>query len=313
LEKTKNTEYIRILLEHEFFDKRTNLYLFIIKKCLEHMKDVGDELILITPRDFINATSAIQLNKQLWKEGTITHFFDLGDERVFQDATPNCAIWRFEKGNFLRKTTTNGGIKNFIFVNGQLVFTNVEYSIDFNSLFFVKVGGVSGDDAIFTHKKGNAEFVCSYTRSTGKTKRMFYNEKSELLYKYKNRLLKRGLKLFDDSNWWMWGRDFYHSLDSRIYVNCKTRIKNPFFINDCRNYDGAVLAVFIKNDIISKEEAQDLLNQVDWNELGFKIGDRYVFSQRSLENIKLPDHLFSKYKIVDKKMALTVDDFFDAF
>jgi adenine-specific DNA-methyltransferase len=36
--------------------------------------------------------------------GTITDFVELGDSRLFDGATPNCAIWRFELGNFSRRT-----------------------------------------------------------------------------------------------------------------------------------------------------------------------------------------------------------------
>jgi len=35
--------------------------------------------------------------------------------------------------------------------------------------------------------------------------------------------------------------------------------------------------------------AISLLNSVDWNELGFKVGGRLCFSQKSLENTQLPE------------------------
>ena len=36
------------------------------------------------------------------------------------------------------------------------------------------------------------------------------------------------------------------------------------------------------------------LNSVDWDDLGFKVGGRLVFSQKSLENTYLPD-FFCEY------------------
>ena len=78
-------------------DKRANLYLFFIDKCLRHLKP-GGELIFITPRDFLKATSAVKLNRLLAEAGSITDAIELGDARVFADAVPNCLIWRFEKG-----------------------------------------------------------------------------------------------------------------------------------------------------------------------------------------------------------------------
>ena len=86
----------------------------------------------------------------------------------------------------------------------------------------------------------------------------------------------------------MWGRDQYHSGAERIYVNSKTRVKDPFFTNDCKNYDGSVLAIFPKDNTCDISLAIDLLNKVDWEELGFVCDGRYMFSQRSLETTYLP-------------------------
>jgi adenine-specific DNA-methyltransferase len=272
------------------FDNRTNLYLFFIQKCFNHLSESG-EIIFITPRDFAKATSSITLNNLLWENGTITHFFDLGDKSIFKGYSPNCVIWRYEKNNFSRKTETNDGIREFNNIHGQLCFTKAKYTTEFKDLFAVKVGGVSGLDEIFVHKDGNKEFVCSYTKSNGTLKKMFYNIQNEYILGHKATLKTRRIKKFNEDNWWMWGRDYYKSDEPRVYVNCKTRVEQPFFIHPCRDYDGSVLAIFIKNGM-TEEEARDRLNQVDWQELGFKSGGRYMFSQKSLENTKLPEYIF---------------------
>ena len=213
--------------------------------------------------------------------------------------SPNCIIFRFEKGNFSRKTiyedVVNGIVneREFSCSNGQMYFLSNDYDVDFSDLFFVKVGGVSGADDIFSNDEyGNMDFVCSETCKTGKTKRMIYNEVNEYIISNEERLRKRHIMKITDDNWWIWGRDFYKSNSSRIYVNSKTRNKNPFFINDCKNYDGSVLAIFPKVEM-NIEEVCDMLNSVDWNELGFMCDGRYLFSQRSLENCKLP-YIFNK-------------------
>ncbi len=277
------------------FDRRTNLYLFFIEKCLRHLTDNG-ELIFITPRDFLKATSAKKLNEQIYKTGTITHWIELGDKKIFSDYSPNCAIWRFEKGNFSRQTsfTDEKGhqhIRQFTFIAGQLFFTNEQYSVPFSDVFFVKVGAVSGADEIFTHKKfGNKDFVCSTTIKDGKTRRMIFNVNHHYLTPFKEQLLSRRIKKFDESNWWMWGRSHYQSSEKRIYVNCKTRMRRPFFLHECNDYDGSVLAIFPKNQRISLQLLCDALNDVNWAELGFMCDGRYLFSQRSLENTLLPAH-----------------------
>lgn len=269
------------------YDKRTNLYMFFIRKCIEHLNE-GGELIFITPREFIKNTSSIPLNKFIYDNGTITDWIEYGDEMVFDKFSPNVVVWRFEKGNFDRDTKLkNGEIKKFNCLNGQLCFTNEIYDVNFSDLFFVKVGGVSGNDKIFKNENGNKDFVCSYTNKTGELKRMFYNIKHPILEDHKEELLSRKIKKFTENNWWLWGRNFYESNEKRIYVNCKTRDKKPFFTNDCKNFDGSVLGIFPKKDI-DLEKAITMLNSVDWDDLGFKIGGRFCFSQKSLENILLP-------------------------
>lgn len=270
------------------FDQRTNLYVYFINKCLDHLLPNG-EIIFITPREFFKATSAIKLNEKIWKLGTITDLFDLGDSRIFDGYNPNCVIWRFEKDNYQKKTRLNGEDRNFKYVNGQLLFLKDDYTLAFSDLFYVKVGAVSGMDDIFTHPDGNLDFVCSNTRSDGKLRKMLYNVQHDHLLEHKERLISRKIKKFNENNWWQWGRGYYFSDEERIYVNCKTRVRNPFFLNTCKNYDGSILAIFFKK-AMNINKTVTALNNVAWDELGFVCDGRYIFSQRSLQNTLLPQY-----------------------
>ena len=278
------------------FDERSNLYLFFIYKCILHLND-GGELIFITPRDFLKSTASAKLNEFLFRTGSITHFVELGDKKIFANAQPNCIIWRFVKGDFTRKTQC---LKEFSCINGQILFTNKAYTIPFNSLFFVKVGAVSGADSIFKSEKwGNVEFVGSQTCKSGKTKRMIYGEyarECQYLQGFKEKLLQRKIKNFNDSNWWQWGRNYYKSDLPRIYVNTKTRNKKPFFLHSCKAYDGSILAIFpkFKVDVKIPKIICEKLNSINWEELGFVCDGRFLFSQRSLENSML-DSSFLDY------------------
>jgi adenine-specific DNA-methyltransferase len=273
------------------YDNRTNLYIHFIRKCVEHLEENG-EMILITPREFIKATSAIKLNNFLYETGTITDWLEFGDDIVFKGYSPTVVVWRFEKNNFTRKTKTNEGIKDFKINDGQITFTNGENGIKFSDLFFVKVGAVSGMDEIFTSENGNQTFVCSFTKKTSELKRMFYNIKHPDLYEFKDKLMSRKMKKYNENNWWQWGRGLYESNSDRIYVNCKTRDPKPFFMNENKYYDGSVLAIFPKVEIDLKKAAE-YLNEVDWKELGFKVGGRLCFTQKSLENVYLPSNFNS--------------------
>ena len=109
-----------------FFDNRTNLYLFFIYKATLHLKNDG-ELIFITPRDFTKATSAKNLNEYLHKTGTITHFQDYGDTKLFHNATPNCAVWRFQKGKTSPRMADG---RTFLCHEGQLTFSPQKIHLD---------------------------------------------------------------------------------------------------------------------------------------------------------------------------------------
>jgi adenine-specific DNA-methyltransferase len=295
-------------LDAQHFDGRTNLYLFFIEKCLRHLAP-GGELIFITPRDFLKATSAVRLNRLLFDQGSITDAIELGDARVFDDAVPNCLIWRFEKGRpdrSLRYAQIGAGdrvaealadppwqARSLAECAGHLMFVRGDYPLRLSDIAFVKVGAVSGADAIYADDEhGNRDFVCASTVRTGLTRRMVWCEPDapppEVLLPHRGRLISRRIRSFDESNWWQWGRGYYQSERPRVYVNGKTRAEAPFFVHSCVHYDGAVLAIFPHNQEIDVAEFAMELNAVDWAELGFVCDGRHLFTQRSLENAPLP-------------------------
>ncbi|MCK9387457.1 MAG: class I SAM-dependent methyltransferase [Sulfuritalea sp.] len=279
-------------LRSRLLDGHANLCLHFIEKCVRHLAP-GGELILITPRDFLKATGAGRLNTWLFDQGTITDFEELGDAKVFAGAAPNCAIWRFEKGNASHRLKDG---RRMALSGGQLMFTRGIYSLPLASVFAVKVGAVSGADDIFRNQEfANTEFVWSKTAQTGATKRMIYLDREgplPYLEQFKQRLLARRVTRFDESNWWKWGRRHYVSDAPRIYVNGRTRNATPFFLHPCNDYDGAVLALFpyrTKLKAADMKRLTAMLNDVDWHELGFVCDGRFLFSQRSLEQALLPE------------------------
>ena len=297
----------RELTRGSTLDGRANLYLFFIEKCLHHLEP-GGEIIFITPRDLLKATSAIPLNRKLYSEGSLTDFIDMGDARLFGDATPNCAIWRFERGNFSRQTRFSSlsladgaaGLQRLAWENrrfmergGHLLLTRHAYPLHLSDIAFVKVGAVSGADEVYTsYSPGTRDFVCSSTVADGRTRRMIWCEPDdpapEALLPHKERLMSRRIRAFDETNWWQWGRGYYQSDRPRVYVNAKTRRPQPFFVHDCTHYDGAVLAIFPHDPAVNAEALAKALNAVDWNDLGFVCDGRFLFTQRSLEQAPLP-------------------------
>ena len=288
-----------VQLASSLLDGHANLYLHFIEKCVRQLAPLG-ELIFITPRDFLKATGAGRLNTWLYDQGTITDFEDLGDAKIFTGAQPNCAIWRFVRGDFSHRLRDG---RRMALSGGQLMFTRGIYSLPLASVFAVKVGAVSGADEIFSEQEhANVEFVCSKTAQTGQTRRMIYLDREgpiPWLEQHKDRLLARRVTRFDEANWWKWGRRHHVSEAPRLYVNGKTRNARPFFLHACNDYDGAVLALFPhRADLKPAQMARltDMLNEVDWAELGFVCDGRFLFSQRSLEQALLPEG-FSEFAV----------------
>lgn len=281
-------------LDMRHFDGRSNLFLFFIEKCVRHL-DTGGELIFIVPREFIKLTAARKLNQWLFEHGTITHWIETGDTRIFAGAVPNCAIFRFERGNFTRRTLlrtldeTAWSERIFVHMDGQLAFAPEAMRIPLSDLFDVKVGAVSGADRIFEHPDGNVEFVHSKTIDSGATRRMLYNVPHADLGAHKQALLARRIKHFDEHNWWSWGRNFPQSTAPRIYVNARTRREAPFFLHPSPAFDGSILALFPHDPGMDLTRAVALLNTaVPWEALGFRVDGRYLFAQRSLQTLLLP-------------------------
>jgi len=271
----------RELLPMTWFDRRSNLYLFFIAKSMLHLEK-GGELIFITPRNFLKSTNAKRLNEELYAQGCITHFADLGDRRIFNGFTPNCAIWRWERDRANRETAMGN---RFCYRDGQIWFGAHPRGGSLGDFFDVRVGAVSGADSIFANARhANVKMVCSRTRTDGYERKMIYNKPCGYLEGFKSVLLGRRVRKFDESNWWQWGRAYCKRGGPRIYVNCKTRMAKPFFVSETESYDGAMLALFPKRGDMRLGKAADALNKLDWQSLGFVCGGRLLFTQKSLQN-----------------------------
>tara|TARA_R110000824_G_scaffold52075_1_gene144790 strand:- start:4024 stop:5259 length:1236 start_codon:yes stop_codon:yes gene_type:complete len=296
------------LLSYSSWSGKTNLFVLFIEKCLLHLKP-GGELIFIVPSIFLKATSCRKLNLKLFAQGTITDMVLFGDVTPFgADAAPEheTCIFRYEKDNFERLTKmysldakkTNIKFdfskKYFVDDSGMSFFfkkeTAVNELIKIGDYFEVKVGAVSGlDEFYIDEKRGNKDYVFSKTRITNNTRRMIEEHSpSPWLIQNKEKLIKRKIKnQWTEQDWWKWGRPQPKMKGRRFYVNAKTRIENPFFYNECKNYDGSVLAIFPKDDKMNLKNVIEVFNNIDWVTLSVKVGNRFIFKQKVIKNCYL--------------------------
>jgi len=295
-------ESTRALVPVDRFDKRTNLYVFFIDRCLDLLRD-GGELVFINPRDFLKATHAGVLNKRLVAEGSFTYMEDLGDEPIFPGFAPNCVIMRWQKG---KKYGTLPDGRVAVLEGSTITFKTPggSYGPRLGDLFSVRVGGVSGMDEVFKANPGDPNaypFACSKTRDTGEPRWMTWGDSlgsaPEALLDSKDRLLTRRARAFGEQNWWHWIRKPPPFLkDGAVLVNSKTRRENPFYAYKGAWVDGAVLALYptSKASHLPIEEWARRLNKVDWEAIGFRSGGRFLFSQRALQECTLPQGFADK-------------------
>jgi adenine-specific DNA-methyltransferase len=254
--------------------EKGNLYLHFIEKSFHHLTDNG-EIIFITPKDFLSSKATEKLMTMMVASGSFTHFYDHTGQPIFTNASPdNVCVWRYQKGVFQDTIETNEGTKNVIINNGRILITSQRLTIPFSDLFYVKVGAVPGQGDKFIG--GTTPFVFSKTRQTGNVRMMDYRPDEWI----------RPITSNDNKK-------------DRIYVNCKTRVDNPFFTHDCKNWDGSVLAIFPKVKIEISRCVQ-LFNEIDWNELGFVWGGKFSFTQSGLSHLLLPEsfnNLLSLYEM----------------
>ena len=272
----------RILLTKEL-PFSANLYVHFMYKCVNELKD-GGELIFIVPRDFIKATSAIKLNEKMINEGSFTYWRETGDAIIFEGAAPNTVIFRWQKG---LKTNPLG----FILNNGAIEYNASTPGKRISDIFKVMVGGASGKNEVFIAKDGNLDIITSRTFATGELGKCHYYtsaEEAAPIVQYKEQLLARKIKKFSESNWFEWGRKIRPTTKTSIFVNCKTREMQPFFKSDCQYYDGSVLVLEPIADDIDIDRYVEILNNINWEALGFKVGGRLMFGQRTLSNVVLP-------------------------
>jgi adenine-specific DNA-methyltransferase len=188
--------------------------------------------------------------------------------------------------------------RRFTEVDGQLMFLRDDHRVRFADVFAVKVGAVSGADHIFTHPKGNMEFVCSKTVDTGETRRMLYGIKHPHLDKHKAELLARRVKHFDESNWWQWGRAFpiseaahlrqWPDAQGRSPSSCTTATASTARSWRCSRRTRASA----RRDLI---ECTMMLNkEVDWQQLGFVCDGRFLSPSAACRPACCPEK-FSRY------------------
>jgi len=288
------TKFKTIIGNPPFVKQKTgNLYIKFIELCYNNLDNDG-ELIFIVPSDFIKLTSASSLINKMTENGSFTDFLFPHDENLFEGASIDVLVFRYEKGLSNKKTIVNGK-EVFCNVNkGIITFSDYEVSgKPIDSIFNVYVGLVSGKDEIYRVSFGNTDILCDKDKvekyiftDTFPTKN---TQIDTHLQEHKTELLDRKIKKFSESNWFEWGAPRNISSIQKywgkkcIYIRNMTRNKEVAFIGKVQYFGGSLLCLVPKEDI-TDSEIQKIVKHInsttfqnDYMYAGrFKIGHKQI-------------------------------------
>ena len=276
--------------------KKGNLYLDFIEKCYNLLEKKG-ELIFIVPSMFLKMTSSSKLIKRMLKEGTFTHIYHPNNEKLFKYASVDVIVFRYCKDNSLLNKT--------IYNNKTLVLNNTDGIITFNEeneikkekisdYFKIYVGMVSGREEVFKNNKfGNIEIL---NKENIIDKYILINkfptENKELnryLLENKEKLIKRKIRKFGESNWFEWGglRNIVKvkkNLGKKcIYISNISRKDKIAFIGEVKYFGGGLLMLIPLENKINLKKICDYLNS-DKFKNHYKYSGRFKVGQRQLCN-----------------------------
>ena len=234
--------------------KKGNLYIDFIEKCYE-LLDLDGELIFIVPSDFLKLTCASKLLNVMMTQGTFTHIFHPHNENMFENASIDVIVFRYCKNNLLDKRVLYNDKKLYITNSNGLITFNIEEnsnSVLFKDYFDIYVGLVSGKEEVYKNEElGNLEVLTGHN----KLDKYIYiqnfpceNEKiNEHLLHYKNELIIRGIRKFNEKNWFEWGAPRnIGAINSNlgkdcIYIYNLTRKQDVAFLGKVNYFGGGLL------------------------------------------------------------------------
>ncbi len=248
------------------------MYIDFTEKCYNLLDDNG-ELIFIIPSDFFKLTSASKLLNNMMTNGTFTHIFHPNNEKMFEGCSIDVIVFRYCKNNSIeKKSLYNDKLLHIINSNGLITFgeEDIKNNVLFQEYFDIYVGLVSGKEEVYKNKElGNIEVL------NGKDKLDKYiyieeypceNERinKHLLY-HKKELIERGIRKFNEKNWFEWGAPRNISSikanfnEDCVYIYNLTRKTNIAFVGKV-NYFGAGLIM------LKPKKTCDLTNIVSYLE-----------------------------------------------
>ena len=302
IEADVKKKYITIIGNPPFVRTKTgNLYIDFIEKCYNLLENNG-ELIFIIPSDFFKLTCASKLLNNMISNGTFTHIYHPHNEKLFENASIDVIVFRYCKNNELPKKVLYNNEELYVINNEGLITFNQTNNINndtFKEHFDIYVGLVTGKESVYKNKEhGNIELL------NGENKLDKYifieefpstNEKiNSYLSSYKDELMSRKIKKFNEKNWFEWGAPrnittIKENIGKEcIYIYNLTRHKNIAFKGSVK-YFGGNLIILIPKKKININNIISYLNSVDFKS-NFMFSGRFKIGHRQISNSYIPDN-----------------------
>ena len=279
--------------------KTGNLYIDFIAKCYNLLYENG-ELIFIVPSDFLKLTCASKLLNEMMTYGTITNIFHPHNEKLFENATIDVIVFRYCKNANIDKLCVYND--NPLYVtnsDGLITFGKKEniHNAMFKDYFDIYVGIVSGKDEVYKNEEfGNIEVL----NGEGNCEKYIYIEEypctnariNEHLLKHKNELINRGIRNFNDNNWFKWGAPRnIKTIDKIIgkgciYIYTMTRKSNVSFLGNITYFGGSLLMLTPKKKC-DLTGINSYINS-DTFKTNFMFSGRFKIGHRTLSNSFIP-------------------------
>ena len=287
-------KYKTIIGNPPFVKQKTgNVYLKFIEKCFNSLDTCG-EMIFIVPSDFIKLTSASSMITKMTSMGSFTDFYFPHNEKLFQGASIDVMVFRYQLGLFTKKTTVNEKEMFCNVNNGIITFSETLVNgVSIETMFDVYVGIVSGKDKVYQSSIGNIDLLTD----KDKTERFIFPETfptnnkeiDDHLQKHKDELLARRIKSFNEKNWYEWGaprnlssiRNFWGK--PCIYMRNITRHKEVAFRGTVQYFGGSLLCLVPKTNV-NIDEIIDHLNSEPFQR-EYTYAERFKIGQKQLCNV----------------------------
>lgn len=299
-----------------------NLYLQFIQKCVKNLGDHG-ELIFIVPSEFFKLTSASKLITEMVSVGSFTDVFFPHDETLFEGASVDVVVFRFEKGAKTATCNVNGSMKHVCVNNGIVSFRDDDGNgLRLSDFFSVHVGPVSGCESVFRNETlGNVSVLCS----KGQYRKCIFLESfpsgngeiDEYLLGHKNKLMARRIRKMTEETWFQWGAlrnmHLFEKFSGKRCIYLHTLTRRPlvafdgtveFFASDLlcivpRERSGAddASGADETSGISDEKMVSAVVNYLNSDECkqNYVYSGRFKIGHRQVENILIPEAIYRDF------------------